>query len=97
MLHIINKSPFTQENLNTCLKLAGEGDPIILIEDGIYGAMAGTSVEESVKGAMSKHPIYALQADLKARGVDKVIDGIKVCDYGGFVDLVAEHRPHSWL
>ena len=29
---------------------------------------------------------------------DKAIDGIRLVDYGGFVDLVAEHRNvHSWL
>ena len=97
MLHIVNKSPFTHGNLKTCLTFAGKDDPILLIEDGIYGAMAGTVVEGMMKEAVAGRPVYALEADLKARGVDKLMDGIKVCDYAGFVDLVAEHRPQSWL
>jgi tRNA 2-thiouridine synthesizing protein B len=29
---------------------------------------------------------------------DAVIDGVKLVDYGGFVDLVAEHKAaQSWL
>lgn len=97
MLHIVNKSPFTHVNLKTCLTFAGKDDPILLIEDGIYGAVSGTTMEGLMKEAMAIHPVYALEADLKARGIDKVVDGVKVCDYEGFVDLVAEHRPHSWL
>jgi len=97
LLHIVNKSPFTHVNMKTCLTFAGKGDPILLIEDGIYAAAAGTAMEGMVKEAVASHPVYALDADLKARGVDKLLDGIKVCDYAGFVDLVAEHRPQSWL
>ncbi len=43
--------------------------------------------------------VYALKPDLEARGMhDAVIDGVKLVDYGGFVDLVAEHHAvQSWL
>jgi tRNA 2-thiouridine synthesizing protein B len=49
---------------------------------------------------MSGLSFYVLGPDLKARGIseDKVIDGIKVVDYNGFVDLVTEHdTTQSWL
>ena len=48
---------------------------------------------------MGRVAVYALSPDLEARGMkDKVIDGVKLVDYGGFVDLVAEHRTNqSWL
>jgi tRNA 2-thiouridine synthesizing protein B len=52
---------------------------------------------DKAKGDIS---FYALGPDLEARGIskDKLIDGIKVVDYGGFVDLVAEHSSsQAWL
>jgi tRNA 2-thiouridine synthesizing protein B len=43
---------------------------------------------------------YVLGPDAKARGLrePQMMDGIKVVDYDGFVDLVAEHDSvQSWL
>ena len=42
---------------------------------------------------------YALGPDLEARGVrDRVVEGVQVVDYEGFVDLVAAHENvQSWL
>jgi sulfur relay protein TusB/DsrH len=69
----------------------------MLIEDGAYAALPGTSIEKLMKKALETHPIFAIQADLKARGVDKIIDGIQVCDYSCFVTLSEEHLTYSWL
>ena len=43
--------------------------------------------------------IYALKSDLEARGMqNRVMDGVRLVDYGGFVDLVVEHDAvQSWL
>jgi tRNA 2-thiouridine synthesizing protein B len=40
-----------------------------------------------------------LYPDIEARGMqDRAVDGIKLIDYSGFVDLVAEHNTvQSWL
>ena len=48
---------------------------------------------------MSNITVYALEPDVKARGIaDKVIDGIKLVDYNGFVELTAEKEAvNSWL
>ena len=99
MLHIVNKSPFDRNSLESCLRLASNGSAVLLIEDGVYGATKGSSVETKVQGAMANLKVYALGADLQARGVaDRVLDGVTVVDYGGFVDLVAEHgNLQSWL
>ncbi len=99
MLHIVVKSPFERNALESCLRLAEPGSPILLIEDGVYGALDNTNVAPAVKSAMADHPMYALDADLKARGVaDRVIDGIEVVDYEGFVDLVVDKGPsNTWL
>jgi tRNA 2-thiouridine synthesizing protein B len=99
MLHTVNKSPFEKNSLTACLAHAKSGSAVLLIEDGVYGAMKGTAFADQVAKAMSNVSIYALGPDLKARGIaDKVMDGIKVVDYAGFVDLACEQdKVQSWL
>ncbi len=96
MLHLINESPFESKSLDDCLKYAAKGSPILLFEDAIYGAMAGTSLEEKMKGILADHDIYVLKEDLAMRGVDQLIDGMKEVDCTGFVGLVEEHKTASW-
>ena len=101
MLHIVNKSPFENRSLDTALRVAGneQGAALLLIEDAVYAATKGATTEAMVKEAMGKLKVYALWPDLEARGMqDRVIDGIKMVDYAGFVDLVAEHNTNqAWL
>jgi len=99
-LHTVNKSPFDRNSLETCLRLAGKGNAVLLLEDGVYGAMKGSRASGMVEKALSDVSIYVLGADMKARGVDesKIIDGIKVIDYKGFVDLTVENdKVNAWL
>ncbi len=99
MLHIVNKSPFERNSFDTCLKNAKTGSAILLIEDGVYAAVKGTAVTDQLKKAMASHSVYALWPDIEARGMqDRTIEGIKLIDYSGFVDLTAEHNNvQSWL
>jgi tRNA 2-thiouridine synthesizing protein B len=99
MLHIVNKSPFEKTSLSSCLRAAGSGGALLLIEDGVYAVVKNSAVEKDLRGAMAGMPVYALQADVEARGLaDRVIDGVKLVGYDGFVDLVAEHgSSQSWL
>ncbi len=99
MLHTVNKSPFEKNSLDTCLAHAKEGSAILLIEDGVYGALNGSKMTAQIQQAMEKFTLYALGPDLKARGIaDKVIDGVKVIDYAGFVDLACENdKVQAWL
>lgn len=99
MLHTVNKSPFDHNTLETCLKYAKQGSAVLLIEDGVYAAAKGTAVSKQIQDALKNVPIYALKPDVEARGMqNRVLDGVKLVDYGGFVDLVAEHNTvQSWL
>jgi len=100
ILHTINKSPFDKNSLESCVRLAAKGGSVIFIEDGVYGAMKGTAKSAVVEGASGDLSFYVLGPDLKARGIDesKLIDGVKVVDYSGFVNLTVENdKVQAWV
>ena len=98
MLHIVNKSPSSGSALDSALRLSGSG-ALLLIEDAVYAATRGNPAETQVRSALERLKIYVLAPDLEARGMaDRLTEGVIAVDYGGFVDLVAEHpNCQSWL
>jgi len=98
LLHTVNKSPFESNTFDTCLGYAKDGSTVLLIEDGVYAATTGTSAADKIKDA-SGVSFAVLGPDLQARGLEgKLADGIKVVDYEGFVNLVAESDSvQAWL
>lgn len=98
MLHIINKSPMGSVSLDSCLRVAQQGD-ILLIEDAVYAATSGNAFEGRITEALQRFKVYVLQPDLEARGLaDRLMSGVTPVDYGGFVDLVASNKScQSWL
>lgn len=100
MLHTVNKSPFERNSLQSCLRLAAKGSAVLLIEDAVVGAVKGSSFAATLTGALANVSVSVLGPDLAARGIgeDKLIDGVQVVDYAGFVDLTAENDAvQSWL
>lgn len=100
MLHTVNKSPFERNALTTCLGLAKKGGSVLLIEDGVLGALDGTVHSDKIKAASGDLKFYVLGPDLRARGLDEgnIMDGIEIVDYAGFVDLVVAHKNvQAWL
>jgi tRNA 2-thiouridine synthesizing protein B len=99
MLHIVNKSATERGSLGSCLAMATKGSAVLLIEDAVYAVTKGGTAAAKIQAAVADLKIYALGPDLAARGMSgRVLDGVNVVDYGGFVDLVAEHNScQSWL
>ncbi len=99
LLHTVNKSPFERNALDSCLAHAKKGSAILLIEYGVYGATRGTAAATKLAAAMKDVSVYALQSDVETRGMQgRLIDGVKLVDYGGFVDLVTQHQnTQAWL
>lgn len=97
MLHTVNKSPFQNSSLENCLRVARQGDVILLLEDGVYAASAGTAKSPLIEQAVKRHTVYAIEADLKARGLANLVKQVRVASYGDFVDLVEQHPVHAWL
>jgi len=100
ILHTVNKSPYDRNTLSSCLKLATKGSAVLLIEDGIYGGLKAGAKASMISDAIGDVKVFVLGPDLKARGIDadRMIDGIEIVDYAGFVDLAAEHdKVSAWL
>lgn len=98
MLHTINKSPYANSSLESCLRFLQTDDVILLLEDGVYAASSDTSKSNLIESALNNnHAVYAIQADIKARGIDKLIEGVQLADYNVFVKLLEAHRSNAWL
>ena len=96
MLHLVNKSPYENGNLNRASSIMNDGDALLLIEDAVYGAVKAGKASAMLDG----HTVSVLGPDLAARGIseDKLADGVNVVDYAGFVELVeANDKVQSWL
>ncbi len=96
MLHIVNKSPFQNDSFISCMGHASAESTVLLIEDGVYAALQGSSVADKL-GAGAR--VVALQSDVAARGIAaNLAEGIETVDYDGFVELVeVNDRVQSWL
>ncbi len=99
MLHIVNKSPYENDALGSCLRVAQAGSALLLTEDGVYAATRGGNAAEKLRSAAASIKLYALAPDVQARGMaERMIDGVTLVDYAGFVELVTTHSVNqSWL
>ena len=100
ILHTVNRSPYERATLDSCLRFARVGSAILLIEDAVYAAAQGTAVAAKLRATAERVSVYVLAPDLQARGLDpgSLVDGVKIVDYGGFVDLAATHDCiQAWL
>ncbi len=99
-LHTVNKSPFATGALLSCIAHAKDGDTVLMIEDGVYGASSGTNVSDALAARSGAVSLCVLGPDFTARGLDnaRLLDGIKSVDYAGFVELAANSdRTQAWL
>ena len=100
MLHTVNKSPFENSSVSSCLSLCAKDSSILFIEDAVISVMKSTKFSDLIETSLKNFKMYALKPDLEARGLslDNVIDGIKLVGYEEFVDLTTEHDSvQSWL
>jgi len=99
ILHTVNQSPSQNQTLQSCLRLMQPESTLLLIENGVYGALLESTASAEVLAALDKVSIYALEPDLKARGLlNKLLPGIQLADYDTFVDLVEGHSTvQNWI
>jgi tRNA 2-thiouridine synthesizing protein B len=94
LLHTVSKSPASSDALDSCLRVIAPGASLLLIEDGVYAALAGGPLE----GRLEDFNCYALAADVAARGLTgRLLEQVRPADYGDFVALSLEcHAVQSW-
>ena len=99
-LHTVHTSPSASDALPSCLRHLTPGAALLLLEDGVYGALAGGSAAAAVAAAAVRHPVYVLGPDLVRRGLGSaaLVEGVKMVDYAAFVDLATRHYPvQAWF
>ena len=98
-LHTVNRSPFEHGALASCLARVRPGSGVLLIEDGVLGALAGSPHADRLAVAAAGVEVFALGPDLDARGIEagRVASCIEVVDYAGFVALVCRFaKTAAW-
>ena len=98
MLHIVNKSSFERNSLQSCLNVIDDKSVILLIEDGVISA-ANNANSSMLANLAANGRVFALRGDVEARGISsKVADNIQLVDYAGFVDLLEKYGTSvSWV
>jgi tRNA 2-thiouridine synthesizing protein B len=91
ILHTLNAAP-SASAFSTCLDTACEGDAILLLGDGVYGAIAGSAACERL--AESGAALYLLRCDAEAAGLLDRVDAGALIGMEEFVALT-EHYPRQ--
>ncbi|MBW4933283.1 sulfurtransferase complex subunit TusB [Marinobacter sp. F4206] len=87
-LHVLNKTP-DHPRFNECLGMLGPDDAIILIENGVLGLLAAKNFHSA--------QVYALSADVSARGLSDSSHTDSLVDYSEWVGLTLQaERVISW-
>ncbi len=84
VLHLVNST----EGLGRCRDRLGPGDAVILLEAGVYGAMAAADKPD---GADVER--FVLREHLSQRGIatNRVLPAFIIIDFEGFVGLTTRH------
>ncbi|WP_122689799.1 sulfurtransferase complex subunit TusB [Pseudomonas viridiflava] len=95
-LHVLSHSPFTDNRLDSCLRLLGDNDGILLCGDAAYALTPSSPVSLKLQQAGSQS-LFVLDEDLKARNLP-LPAGIVSVDYAGFVELSTRFdKVNTWL
>jgi len=99
-LHTVNRSPFEHGALAGCLARVRPGSAVLLIEDGVLGALsASPHADRLAAAAAAGVEVFALGPDLDARGIEaaRLAPFVEVVDYAGFVALARRFaRTVAW-
>lgn len=88
-LHILNKGPEHPRSI-ACGQALKAGDALLLTENGVLALALSGSCETAV-------PVYALTADVMARGLSQCANGTIMVDFSTMVDMTAQaQNVISW-
>ncbi len=95
MLHIISQSPIE----HTVLGRIDTGDQVLFVENAVLSLLEGGRLASNLVQLQIKARLFILAPDLETRGIDKekLVAGIELIEYTGFVELTVENKViHSW-
>lgn len=96
-LHVLSHSPFSDSRLNSCLRLLGANDGLLLSGDAVYALQPGSAQRQALELMPETIGLFALAEDLSARAIDAP-QRAQVVDYPGFVELSCRFdKVNSWL
>lgn len=95
MLHTLMHSPYYSD-LDTLLLLLTAEDDLLLLQDGVLGALEGSSALSRLLTAPAT--LWVLTEDVTARGlVAQISAKARPVDYTGFVALTEKHQQQmTW-
>ncbi|WP_279027792.1 sulfurtransferase complex subunit TusB [Gibbsiella quercinecans] len=93
MLFTLSHSP-TECDLPALLRLAQPGDALLLLQDGVLAALAGSL--HLAQFQQAPVVLFALRADVEARGLSGYISHyVTVIGYTEFVELTEKHPAQT--
>ena len=96
-LHVLSHSPFSDNRLDSCLRLLGDNDGLLLTGDAVYALQPGTAPCSQLQERADGLQLFVLEEDVQARGLP-VPHWIKHLDYPAFVELsITYDKVNSWL
>lgn len=96
-LHVVSHSPFGDTRLDSCLRLLGAPDGLLLCGDGVYALQAQSRPFKQLEARLSSLQLFVLTEDLQARGLSCPTWAQSV-DYPGFVELsIRFDKVNTWL
>ncbi|QAX85700.1 sulfurtransferase complex subunit TusB [Pseudomonas sp. DTU12.3] len=94
-LHVLSHSPFGDDRLNSCLRIIGNADALLLSGDAAYALQPGTAPFNALQSRQVK--LFILAEDAQARAIE-IPDWADPIDYPAFVELSTHHdKVNSWL
>lgn len=95
MLYTLLHSPW-QCDLDSLLLLLKDGDDLLLLQDGVTAALAGSQM--LTKLSTSPATLWVLLEDVAARGLaEQISTKVARLDYTGFVAMTAKHQQQvAW-
>ncbi|MFJ4247336.1 sulfurtransferase complex subunit TusB [Pseudomonas sp. NPDC089741] len=94
-LHVLSHSPFGDDRLNSCLRIIGNADALLLSGDAAYALQPGTAPFNALQSRQVK--LFILAEDAQARAIE-IPDWAEAIDYPAFVELSIHHdKVNSWL
>ena len=96
-LHVLSHSPISDSRLNSCLRLLGANDGLLLCGDAVYALQAGTAQCQALELMPESIGLFALEEDIRARSIEPP-ERVQLADYSAFVALSCRfNKVNTWL